>query len=308
MKFDKKNIDYLLVDGTSYIYRSYYSFPLFKNKNNAPSGAIYGVINMLKKLSFQYPNTQKIIIFDSSKKSFRHILFKPYKKNRPTIPYNLKIQIKPLYKIINAMGFPIITIPSFEADDIIGTLAYTASSQSKSTLISTNDKDLAQLVNKNTCILENISGKILGKKEIKEKYGVLPSLIPDLLGLMGDQSDNIPGVPKIGKKTALFLLEKFGSLKNIYKNFEKVSQCTLRGAKNIAKQLIINKDLAFLSKHLATIKKNISIDKSIYKFQMSCPSMKELLYYFEYYEFYNWLKLLKEKKWIMNTNNLKKKK
>ncbi|XBC40621.1 MAG: 5'-3' exonuclease H3TH domain-containing protein [Buchnera aphidicola (Nurudea yanoniella)] len=305
MNFNQKNIDYLLIDGTSYIYRAYYSFPYFKNKKNVPSGAIYGVINMLKNLSFRYPYTQIIIIFDSSIPSFRNILFQDYKKNRPSMPQNIKIQIKPLYKIIQSIGFPIITIPSYEADDIIGTLSYEANSKNKFTLISTNDKDLAQLVNINTHILENISKKILGKQEIKQKYGVFPSLIPDLLGLMGDRSDNIPGVPKIGKKTALFLLEKFGSLNNVYKNFEKISQYSFRNSKMIIKQLIINKKLAFLSKNLATIKTNISINKSIDQFKMSPPSLPKLLYFFEYYEFYSWTKSLKEGKWLINIHNQK---
>ncbi|XBC42160.1 MAG: 5'-3' exonuclease H3TH domain-containing protein [Buchnera aphidicola (Meitanaphis elongallis)] len=305
MNFNKKTINYLLIDGTSYLYQSYYSFSSFSNKDGIPSGAIYGVINMLKMLFLKYPNTQIIIIFDTPNKTFRHTLFQSYKANRPIMPKNLQMQIKPLYKAINMMGFPIVTIPLFEADDVIGTLAYEAHKNNKFTLICTNDKDLAQLVNINTNILEKKSHKILGKMEIKKKYGVIPKLIPDLFGLMGDTSDNIPGVPKIGKKTALLLLENFGSLKKIYKNIDKISKCSFRNAKNIAKTLLINQDLAFLSKDLATIITNIPMEKSINDLTMSKPSIKKLSCFFKYYGFYHWLELLKSGTWLINTNHSK---
>ncbi|XBC38043.1 MAG: 5'-3' exonuclease H3TH domain-containing protein [Buchnera aphidicola (Floraphis choui)] len=306
MTNNQKDINYLLIDGTSYLYRSYYSFPFLNNKIGIPSGAIYGVINMLNKLLFKYPKTQIIIVFDSPFKTFRHKLFKFYKSNRPIMPIKLQVQIKPLHQIIKMMGFPIVLIPHFEADDIIGTLSCEANNNNKFTLISTNDKDLAQLVNTNINILENKSNKILGKKEIISKYGITPELIPDLLGLMGDKSDNIPGVPKIGKKIALFLLREFKSLKNIYKNIEKIPKCLFRGAKNITESLIKNESLAFLSKNLATIKTDILTNISINKLKMSKPSIYRLSHLFKYYEFHNWSKLLEKGKWTIHENYLKK--
>ncbi|XBC38575.1 MAG: 5'-3' exonuclease H3TH domain-containing protein [Buchnera aphidicola (Melaphis rhois)] len=301
MVYNKKNIDYLLIDGTSHLYRAYYSFSSLSNKNGVPSGAIYGVINTLKKLVLEYPYSQIIIAFDSPNKTFRHTLFQYYKVNRKMMPTNLKVQIKPLYRIIKTIGFPIIIVPNFEADDIIGTLAHEANNKNKFTLISTNDKDLGQLVNSHTSILEMKSKKILGEEEIKKKHGVIPTLIPDLFGLMGDKSDNIPGVSRIGEKTAICLLKKFGSLKNIYNNTDNISQCSFRGAKNIAKILIKNKTLAFLSKNLATIKTDILMPKSINELKTSPTSTYELSYLFKYYDFNNWLRLLNQGEWLTNT-------
>ncbi|XBC44228.1 MAG: 5'-3' exonuclease H3TH domain-containing protein [Buchnera aphidicola (Schlechtendalia peitan)] len=298
----KNKVHYLLVDGTYYLYRSYYSFSFLKNKHNVSSGAIYGVINILKKFSFQYPKTHIIIIFDSPTKTFRHELFHSYKLNRHMMPTNLKLQIKPLYEIIKTMGFPILTIPNFEADDVIGTLAYEADKKGKITLISTNDKDLAQLVNTNINILEEKSGTILGNKEIEKKYGVVPRLIPDLFGLMGDKSDNIPGVLGIGKKTALVLLKYFGSIQNIYRNIHEITKSSFRGANNTYKKLIKNKKLAFVSKNLATIRTNVYINKSINELVMSKPSIYKLSNFFKYYEFYNFLKLLDKGTFLMNMN------
>lgn len=297
MNSKKKFVHYLLIDGTSYLYRSYYSFSILSNKNNTPSGAIYGVIKTLKALYRTYPKSQIIIIFDSPTKNFRHILFQPYKAHRPKMPTNLKLQINPLYEIIKAMGFPIITIPYFEADDIIGTLSHEANKEKKFTLICTNDKDLAQLVNVNVNILENKSNKILGEQEIKHKYGVIPTLIPDLLGLMGDKSDNIPGVPTIGKKTALTLLKHFRSLEDIYDHINEISQCSFKRAKHVTEMLIIHKKLAFLSKKLATIKTDVIINKSINEIKMSKPSIYKLVNFFKYYKFHHWSKLLKEGTW-----------
>lgn len=293
-----KKVNHLLIDGSSYLYRAYYTFPLFNKNLKKPCGAIYGVLNMLRRMLRKYPLTNIIIIFDSPEKNFRNQLFASYKKNRPKMPYNLKKQIKPLHCIIKSIGIPIISIPYFEADDIIGTLAKILYKTNNFTLISTNDKDLAQLVNNNINILVGTSDVILNEIEIRKKYGIHPKLIPDLLGLMGDSSDNIPGVPQIGKKTALILLKKFGSLKNIYKNIEKIPQCLFRGAKTIGVKLHSNQKLAFLSQKLATIKTDIPINITIEKLNMLSPSIQEMSSFFKYYEFKYWLKLLKNGTWF----------
>ncbi|ANF17148.1 hypothetical protein XW81_01950 [Buchnera aphidicola (Schlechtendalia chinensis)] len=298
MTFNQNNVHYLLIDGTPCLYRAYYSSLFLKNNSNVPSGAIYGFINTLKKLSFQYPKTKIILIFDSPTKTFRHTLFNSYKLNRPKMPQNLRVQVEPLYKIIKMIGFPVITVPYYEADDIIGTLACEAEKNKKFTLISTNDKDFAQLVSINIKILETKSNKILGIEEMKKRYGINPTLIPDLFGLMGDRSDNIPGIPGIGKKTATFLLKTFGSLKNIYINTNEITNHPLRGAKNIVKKLIKNKNLAFISKNLATIRTDVSMQKSLNELKMFEPSIHELLNIFKHYKFYNFVKLLKQGKLV----------
>jgi DNA polymerase-1 len=205
----KKSI--LLIDGTYYLYRAYYALPLFTNTLGEPIGAIYGIINMIKKILHDHKPKYMIIIFDSPSKNFRHQLFPEYKKNRKNIPDELKIQINSIYKIIKYLGVSTIIIPNFEADDVIGTLSNYYAQKNNLVLISTNDKDLGQLVSNNIKIINN-DNKILGPKEIELKYGVQSQFIPDLLGLMGDTTDNIPGIPGIGKKTAIKLIQNFGSL------------------------------------------------------------------------------------------------
>ncbi|XBC39609.1 MAG: 5'-3' exonuclease H3TH domain-containing protein [Buchnera aphidicola (Chaetogeoica yunlongensis)] len=305
MNINEKKINYLLIDGTAYLYRAYYTFPTLKNNLNKPCGAIFGVINMVKKILLKYPYTKIIIAFDSPQKTFRNKIFLPYKKNRNKMPIKLKQQIMPLFYTIKNIGIPIISIPTFEADDIIGTLAKKLYTQNKSILISTYDKDFAQLVNSHINILVGTSDIILDETKVKQKYGVIPKLIPDLLGLSGDSSDNIPGVPKIGKKTALYLIKNFGSLNKIYENIEKISKYPIRNSKLIHKQLKNYKNLALLSKKLATIKTNISKKLIIIdKLTMLPPSIKKLSYIFKYYNFQRLLKLLEKGIWLKSIKNI----
>ncbi|WP_367673832.1 5'-3' exonuclease H3TH domain-containing protein [Buchnera aphidicola] len=287
-----------MVDGTFYLYRAYYTFPSLTNRWGEPSGAIYGVISMLRKLLIQYKENPIIVVFDSPHKNFRHILFKNYKKNRPNMPTSLKNQIPMLYKIITSIGIPIITVPLVEADDIIGTLSYCAEKENFSVLIMSNDKDMMQLVTQNIRIINSTYNIKIGPDEVKKKYGIPPILIIDLLALMGDTSDNIPGVPGIGEKTALILLRNFGCLEKIYEKIENIMILPIRGKKNIIINMKKNKEIAFLSKKLSTIRLDVPININFKDLKISKLKKQELLYFFHYYNFKKWNQQVKNDSWL----------
>lgn len=254
---------------------------------------------MLRKLLLKYKNYQVITVFDTPNKNFRHTLFKNYKKNRPIMPINLQDQIQPLYKIIKLIGIPVVTIPSVEADDIIGTLSHCAEKLGSSVLISSNDKDMIQLVTENIRIINSIHDTIIGPNEVKEKYGISPILMIDLLALMGDTSDSIPGIPGIGKKTALILLKHFGSLEKIYQKIDDIKILPIRGAKNITVKIKKNKEIAFLSKKLSTIKLDIPINFNFHNLKQPKLKKKELLYFFNYYNFHKWNTQVNNNSWLL---------
>lgn len=246
-----------LIDGFSYLYRAYYALP---EKKENPVNAIYGVLNMIYSFLLRHNPTHFAIIFDNNKKkTFRHILFKNYKLHRILIPKNLQKQILPLKKIIKKLNiFTFFSNRRFEGDDVIGTIVKKLEHNFK-ILISTSDKDLLQLVSKNVKIL-NHKNNIIGLNEIKNQYGISANLIADFLALAGDKSDNIPGVPGIGKKTALLLIKNLGNINDIYNKIDQISLIKLYHSQSIIKNLIDNKKIAFLSYKLASIKKNIPLD------------------------------------------------
>ncbi|QCI18958.1 5'-3' exonuclease [Buchnera aphidicola] len=250
----------IIIDGTLYLYRSYFTFQYFKNDQENPYGAIYGILKTIKNILMKYYNSSKIIvIFDSSKKTFRNKIFAAYKNNRPKMPNALYIQIKPLFHILKEIGIKTLSIPGIEADDIIGSFAHKLEKSGEKVLIVSHDKDMIQLLTNNINILNISKNEIITPKKIHEKYGIYPQEFIDLLALMGDKSDNIPGIPKIGIKTALFLLQKFSNIQNIYNNIEKIQFLSFRNAINISNQLKIYKNDAFLSYELARIKLDIPI-------------------------------------------------
>ncbi|BGI51173.1 MAG: hypothetical protein ArsCj_4610 [Arsenophonus endosymbiont of Ceratovacuna japonica] len=279
----------ILVDGSYYFYRAYYAFPSLTNSIKEPTGAIYGVINMLRKVMVKYKPKYIVVVFDAKGKTFRNELFDRYKSKRPQIPYNLLIQITPLYEILIAMGFPLLVINGVEADDVIGTLALQVSKKGLSVLIITEDKDMAQLVTTNIRLINTIFNIILGPVEITNKYGIPPELIIDLIALMGDSSDNIPGIPGIGGKIALSLLKEIGSLETIYNNLPIISSLKFRGAKTLEKKMIQYKDIAFLSYKLATIKTDVNLNIDHNKLVMKVTDIKKLKILFSRYEFNNLL-------------------
>ncbi|MGP1929903.1 MAG: 5'-3' exonuclease [Arsenophonus sp. ER-BJ3-MAG3] len=279
----------ILVDGSSYLYRAYYAFPSLINKLGEPTGAIYGVLNMLRNLVIQYKPSHIAIIFDAKGKTFRDELFYEYKAQRAKIPNDLYKQIIPLYQIVKAIGFPLLVIPDVEADDVIGTLALQASNKGLPVLISTEDKDMAQLVTTDIKLINTITNTILGPMDIINKYGISPKLIIDFLALMGDSSDNIPGIPGIGKKTALALLRGIGDLSTIYNNLSTIATLGFPKAKTLAEKMIKYKEIAFLSYKLATIKTNVNLTKDYNELIIKSPDIKKLYTLFNRYEFKRWL-------------------
>ncbi|WP_426766956.1 DNA polymerase I [Erwinia aphidicola] len=288
----------ILVDGSSYLYRAYHAFPPLTNSAGEPTGAMYGVLNMLRSLLLQYKPSHVAVVFDAKGKTFRDELFEAYKSHRPPMPDDLRAQIEPLHTMVKAMGLPLLAISGVEADDVIGTLALAAEKMGKPVLISTGDKDMAQLVSPNITLINTMNNAILGPDEVEEKYGIPPSLIIDFLALMGDSSDNIPGVAGVGEKTAQALLQGLGGVKDIYDNLDKVATLTFRGAKTMAAKLEQNKEMAFLSYQLATIKTDVELELTCDKLTVEEPAVEELLGLFKHYEFKRWIADLEEGKWL----------
>ncbi|ERM09142.1 DNA polymerase I [Pantoea agglomerans] len=288
----------ILVDGSSYLYRAYHAFPPLTNSAGEPTGAMYGVLNMLKSLLAQYNPSHVAVVFDAKGKTFRDELFEHYKSHRPPMPDELRAQIEPLHEMVRAMGLPLLAVSGVEADDVIGTLALEAEKKGLSVLISTGDKDMAQLVTPAITLINTMSNTILGPEEVEQKYGVPPALIIDFLAMMGDSSDNIPGVPGVGEKTAQALLQGLGSMQTIYDNLDKVADLGFRGAKTMATKLEQNRDVAFLSYQLATIKTDVELALPCEELTVTEPDTEALQALFSRYEFKRWLSDLQDGKWL----------
>ncbi|UTN96695.1 DNA polymerase I [Serratia plymuthica] len=279
----------ILVDGSSYLYRAYHAFPPLTNSAGEPTGAMYGVLNMLRSLLLQYQPSHVAVVFDAKGKTFRDDLFAEYKSHRPPMPDDLRAQIEPLHKMVKAMGLPLLVTPGVEADDVIGTLALEAEKAGHAVLISTGDKDMAQLVTPNVTLINTMNNTILGPQEVCDKYGIPPALIIDFLALMGDSSDNIPGVPGVGEKTAQALLQGLGGLDALYANLDNIATLNFRGAKTMAAKLEQNKEVAYLSYKLATIKTDVELDLSCAELEVSPLDVDTLQQLFKQYEFKRWL-------------------
>lgn len=279
----------VLVDGSSYLYRAFHAFPPLSNSLGEPTGAMYGVLNMLKSLIAQVQPSHIAVVFDAKGKTFRDEMFEQYKSHRPPMPDDLRKQIQPLHNIIRALGIPLLSVEGVEADDVIGTLAVQASQAGKKVLISTGDKDMAQLVNDNIMLINTMNNSLLDPEGVVEKYGIPPELIIDYLALMGDSADNIPGVAGVGEKTALGLLQGIGSMAEIYANLEKVAELPIRGAKKLAEKLVAAKADADLSYLLATIKTDVELDVAPDQLVIGKADNDQLVEYFARYEFKRWL-------------------
>ncbi|GLR08920.1 DNA polymerase I [Mixta theicola] len=264
---------------------------------------MYGVLNMLRSLLLQYQPSHVAVVFDAKGKTFRDELFEYYKSHRPPMPDDLRAQIEPLHNMVRAMGLPLLAVSGVEADDVIGTLALQAEKQGRAVLISTGDKDMAQLVTPNITLINTMNNAILGPDEVKEKFGVPPELIIDFLALMGDSSDNIPGVPGIGEKTAQALLQGLGSITTLYENLDKIADLSFRGAKTMAAKLEQNKEVALLSYQLATIKTDVELDIGCEQLTVNEPDRETLLGLFRHYEFRRWITDLQEGKWLQGRKN-----
>ncbi|MGP1947140.1 MAG: DNA polymerase I [Arsenophonus sp. NC-PG7-MAG3] len=289
---------FILVDASSYLYRAYNAFPPLTNSAGEKTGAMYGVLNMLRSLIMQYNPSHIAVVFDAKGKTFRNELFEQYKSQRPSMPNDLREQIVPLHEILTAMGLPLLVVAGVEADDVIGTLALQASKKGLPVLISTGDKDMTQLVTSDITLINTMTNSILGPTEVVNKYGVSPELMIDFLALMGDSSDNIPGVPGVGKKIALALLQGIGDLVTIYNNLSIISSLGFRGSKTLAAKMTQHKDIAFLSYKLATIKTNIDLTIDYDGLLMQAPDIEKLHSLFSRYEFKRWLADIKNSVWL----------
>ena len=279
----------VLVDGSSYLYRAFHAFPPLTNSAGEPTGAMYGVLNMLKSLISQVQPSHIAVVFDAKGKTFRDEMFEQYKSHRPPMPDDLRKQIQPLHDIIRALGIPLLVIEGVEADDVIGTLAVAASKANQKVLISTGDKDMAQLVDDNIMLINTMNNTLLDRDAVIEKYGIPPELIIDYLALMGDSADNIPGVAGVGEKTALGLLQGIGSMAEIYANLDKVAELPIRGAKKLGDKLLAEKEMADLSYRLATIKTDVALNITPEKLTLGASNNDQLTEYFGRYEFKRWL-------------------
>jgi len=290
----------ILVDGSSYLYRAYHAFPPLTNAAGEPTGAMYGVLNMLRSLLLQYQPSHVAVVFDAKGKTFRDELFAEYKSHRPPMPDDLRAQIEPLHQMVKAMGLPLLAVSGVEADDVIGTLALQAEKAGHAVLISTGDKDMAQLVTPGVTLINTMNNAILGPDEVVEKFGVPPELIIDFLALMGDSSDNIPGVPGVGEKTAQALLQGIGGLDALYGDLDNIATLSFRGAKTMAAKLEQNKEVAYLSYKLATIKTDVELDVTCDQLNVVQPDDEQLRALFDRYEFKRWLADIDGGTWLSN--------
>ncbi len=282
----------ILVDGSSYLFRAYHALPPLTNSKGQPTGAVKGVINMIKSLQKTYPDSPIVCIFDAKGKTFRSDIYPDYKANRPPMPEDLAPQIAPIHAIIKAMGLPLVIEPGVEADDVIGTYAKEATEREIPVMISTGDKDMAQLVNEHITLVNTMTNTTMDEQGVIDKFGIPANLIIDFLALMGDKVDNIPGVAGVGEKTALALLQQLGSLDEIYQDLEKVRTLAFRGAKKMPEKLEAEKDNALLSYELATIKCDVDLPQSIDSLRNKAPDKAKLLELFTEMEFKGWVDAL----------------
>ncbi|MGB1237462.1 MAG: DNA polymerase I [Pseudomonadales bacterium] len=284
----------ILVDGSSYLYRAFFASQQadLRTSEGFPSGAVRVVTSMLRSLVKQYPQSRIAVIFDAKGKTFRDDIYPQYKANRPSMPDDLRLQIEPIHQIIRAMGMPLIAIEGVEADDVIGTYAKQATEQACSVLISTGDKDMAQLVNEHVTLINTMNDTVMDIAGVNEKFGIPPELIIDYLALMGDKVDNIPGVPGVGEKTALALLQGIGGISALYEHLDDIAALGFRGSKTMAAKLEDNREFAELSYLLATIKTDVEMELSIAQLQNEAVDKEALRALFTKYEFKSWLREL----------------
>ncbi|MDX9874416.1 MAG: DNA polymerase I [Spongiibacteraceae bacterium] len=284
----------VLVDCSSYLYRAFHALPPLTTASGQPTGAIRGVVSMLKRLQKDYPGSVIAVVFDARGKTFRDELFAQYKAHRPPMPDELRAQVEPIHELVRALGMPLLIVEGVEADDVIGTLACQAAAVELPTVISTGDKDMAQLVSAHITLVNTMTGSSLDEAGVTAKFGVPPRCIVDFLALVGDTSDNIPGVAGVGEKTAPPLLNEFGDLATLYANLDRVAELPLRGAKSLPAKLEASREAAFLSQQLATIKTDVPLDFRPEQLQMSEPDRARLSELYRQLEFRQWLAELGE--------------
>ncbi|KPX04663.1 DNA polymerase [Pseudomonas syringae pv. daphniphylli] len=280
----------VLIDGSSYLYRAFHALPPLTTSKGLPTGAVKGVLNMLKSLRRQYPDSPFAVVFDAKGGTFRDALYTDYKANRPSMPDDLRVQVDLLHACVKGMGYPLLCVEGVEADDVIGTLARSSAAADRPVIISTGDKDMAQLVDGHITLVNTMTGSVLDVAGVKEKFGVGPEHIIDYLALMGDKVDNIPGVPGVGEKTAVGLLVGVGGgIKELYERLETVATLPIRGAKTLAAKLEEHRAMAFLSYELATIKIDVPLDIELDQLHCGEPDRDKLMELYAELEFKSWI-------------------
>ena len=269
---------FLIIDGSNCVFRAFYALPILTNSKGEPTNALLGFSQMLIKLINDEKPEYIVVVFDTKEPTFRDDIYKEYKANRKEPPEELVPQFPHFPRIVEAMGIKNISKPGFEADDIIGTLAKKYSSDEIDIVIVSSDKDMFQLVNENVSVLDSMKKKLYGAKEVEEKIGVLPDKITDVFALAGDSSDNIPGVRGVGIKTAVKIINEYGSFDNVFKNVDK-----MKGALKV--KLENNIEMAMTSKKLVEIDTNVSISEDINDFRFCCFNKSDLINIFREFEF-----------------------
>jgi len=284
---EQKTPPIVLVDGSSYLFRAYHALPPLTNSRNHPTGAIKGVISMLRRLEQDFPGSKVVVVFDAKGKTFRHHLYEQYKANRPPMPEDLAVQIEPIHEIVRAMGLPLLIVPEVEADDVIGTLAREATAKGIEVVVSTGDKDMAQLVSDHVTLINTMTETRMDRDAVIAKFGVAPEQIIDYLALVGDKVDNIPGVNKCGPKTAAKWLQTYGSLDNLMAHADEI------GGK-IGEYLRDALDTLPLSRELATIRTDVTLPFGLEDLEPRSQDNDRLLALFREYEFRSWVEELEQ--------------
>jgi DNA polymerase-1 len=277
----------VLVDGSSYLFRAYHALPPLTTSKDHPTGAIKGVISMIRRLEQDFPGSKMVVVFDAKGKTFRHDLYEEYKANRPPMPEDLACQIEPIHEIVKAMGLPLLTVTGVEADDVIGTLANEATSKGIDVVVSTGDKDMAQLVSDHVTLINTMTETRMDRDGVVEKFGVTPEQIVDYLALVGDKVDNIPGVNKCGPKTAVKWLQSYENLDNVIEHADEIKG-------KIGEYLREATETLPLSRELATIRTDVELDFGLEDLKLREQDDKQLLELFKEYEFRTWIAELEE--------------
>ena len=272
----------ILVDGSSYLYRAFHAMPTLSNSRGEPTGAVYGVINMLRKLIADHPSEHVAVVFDAPGKTFRDDLFAQYKAHRESMPEELRAQIEPLHDLIRALGIPLLCIPGVEADDVIGTLTKQATQHGMRAVISTSDKDMAQLVNEQVMLVNTMTNTYIDPQGVVDKFGVQAAQIVDYLTLIGDTSDNIPGVPSVGPKTAAKWLQSYGTLDGLVAHASEIKG-------KVGDSLRASLNQLPLSRQLATIDCNVTLDLRAEDLHIAVPDIEKLKTLYQRLEFKTWL-------------------
>ncbi|MBW4935523.1 DNA polymerase I [Marinobacter sp. F4206] len=284
---EQKTPPVVLVDGSSYLFRAYHALPPLTTSKNQPTGAIKGVISMLRRLEQDFPGSKMVVVFDAKGKTFRHDMYEEYKANRPPMPEDLACQIEPIHEIVKAMGLPLLIVSGVEADDVIGTLAHEATSKGIDVVVSTGDKDMAQLVSDHVTLINTMTETRMDRDGVREKFGVTPEQIIDYLALVGDKVDNIPGVNKCGPKTAVKWLDSYQDLDNLIEHSNEIKG-------KIGEYLRDATETLPLSRELATIKTDVDLDFGLEDLKLRQQDDDQLRELFKEYEFRTWVSELEQ--------------